>query len=370
MGINDRPPDSAQVEPLTKPPRTLDGLGLFRASDLIGKPKPPREWLVPDMIPARNVCLLYGDGGTGKSLLSLQLACAVATGSEWLGIQVAEGSAIFISAEDERAELHRRLVDISTSSGCALPDRLALRSLAGEDALLADLDREGGGLKPTELFTKLETATAQIKPRLVVLDTLSDLFPGNENDRALTRQFVGQLRGLALRQNVTVLVLAHPSRSGMSSGSGDSGSTAWSNSVRSRLYLTRCLRDGVEANPDARILSTKKMNYGPTGLQRSLTYQEGVFVAHAGGGATTSAAHAEAVFLKLLRQTTDQGHRVNASGGTTYAPTFFSELPGADGVNKRAFRLAMKSLLASGIIEILQEGPPSRRTSFLAEVKK
>jgi hypothetical protein len=52
----------------------------FCAADLEGLQVPDREWLVPDLIPTRTVTLLYGDGGTGKSLLALQLAVAVALG--------------------------------------------------------------------------------------------------------------------------------------------------------------------------------------------------------------------------------------------------------------------------------------------------
>lgn len=72
------------------------------AADLEGVPVPEREWLVPDLIPARNVTLLYGDGGTGKSLLALQLAVAVALGRSWLGLPVKAGNALFPSAEDGR----------------------------------------------------------------------------------------------------------------------------------------------------------------------------------------------------------------------------------------------------------------------------
>jgi AAA domain len=49
----------------------------INAASLEGKPVPEREWLVRDLIPAKNVTLLYGDGGTGKSLLALQLGAAV-----------------------------------------------------------------------------------------------------------------------------------------------------------------------------------------------------------------------------------------------------------------------------------------------------
>ncbi len=40
---------------------------------------------VPGLIPAGNVTLLAGDGGTGKSLLAQQLADATVMGGTWLG---------------------------------------------------------------------------------------------------------------------------------------------------------------------------------------------------------------------------------------------------------------------------------------------
>lgn len=90
----------------------------FVASDLAGKEVPPREWLVPDLVPAGTVTLLTGDGGTGKSLVALQLAAACAMGRPWLGRDVAAGRALFISAEDDQDELHRRLFDVAQAVGC------------------------------------------------------------------------------------------------------------------------------------------------------------------------------------------------------------------------------------------------------------
>lgn len=346
----------------------------FPASEWSGKPVPPREWLVRDLVPLRTVTLLGGDGGTGKSLLALQLAYAVATGGTWLGRGVADGGALFISAEDDEAELHRRLADVVQASGGSFDDldRLTLRSFAGEDALLAMLDRSGGVLLASALFHEIEKRIAEESPALVVLDTLADLFPGNENDRAQARQFVGLLRGLAIKHECALLLLSHPSLSGLNSGSGTSGSTAWNNSVRSRLYLERVIQDGYEANPDARLLSTKKANYGRNGGEISVTWQGGVFVADApetGLDRMAAGAKAERVFLKLLGLLAAQGRRVNTGGGQTYAPTVFSNHPEAEGVNKRGFRSAMETLLAAGKIRLAEDGPPSKRRQFLEAVE-
>lgn len=53
-----------------------------------GQPIPERQWLVENWIPWGCVTALYGDGGTGKSLLAQQLLTSVATGTPFLGLPV------------------------------------------------------------------------------------------------------------------------------------------------------------------------------------------------------------------------------------------------------------------------------------------
>lgn len=347
----------------------------FPASSLHGKPIPQRQWLVEDLVPLKNVTMLYGDGGTGKSLLALQLAVATAGGQPWVGRDVRGGSALFISAEDDLHELHRRLAAAATGAGLTLQDldRLTVRSLAGEDAILGTFDR-AGRLAATGLFGEIEAQVVRDAPALIVLDTLNDLYAGDENDKAQARQFIGLLRGLAIRHTCAVVLLAHPSKSGMSSGSGDSGSVAWSNSSRSRLYLSRDMRDGYEPDPNARILATMKTNYGPKGGAFGLRYRGGVFVptgVSAGAGVSSHnggeniADKAKRVFVVLLRQFNENGLKVNASAGPNYAPKVFADHPDSEGVQKGALKSAMHRLMSEGVIRNEQSGPPSKRVSQL-----
>ncbi|WP_434619851.1 AAA family ATPase [Tabrizicola sp. M-4] len=340
----------------------------FSAAELANRPVPPRQWLVQDLVPHRTVTILGGDGGTGKSLLALQLATACAIGGLWAGFPVKAGNALFLSAEDEVDELHRRLDDILRAEGRDYADvaGLTLRSVAGEDALLAfDTNL---ALVQSALFTELDERAQLDAPDLVVIDTLADVYPANENDRAKARQFIGILRGLALRRNCAVLLLAHPSLSGLSSGSGTSGSTAWNNSVRSRLYFERVKQDDFEANTDARVLTTKKANYGPTGLEIPMTWRDGVFALDApatGLDRMAASAKAERVFMKLLREMQATGRRVNDKGSNSYAPKVFAAHHGAEGVTQRAFAAAMTALISKGLAVIAEEGPPSRRVKYL-----
>lgn len=343
------------------------------AASLHGKPIPAREWHVEGLIPSNNVTLLNGDGGTGKSLLSLQLACATAIGGTWIGRPVRRGTCMFITAEDEIDEVHRRQADIADDGGFTMADlnRLFITSLAGRDALLAVPNGKSNVIKETDLFERLNKRIRARKPELVVLDTLADLFGGEENQRAQARQFISLLRGLALDNRTTILMLAHPSLAGMSSGTGSSGSTGWNNSVRSRLYFKRITDGDVENDPDARLLETMKANYGRVGEQIKLRWRRGVFVTEDKSPDSFSeiAAHskAERVFMTLLETYRAEGRHVSASPSANYAPTVFSRDGRAEGVNRASLVKAMNRLFQSQQIRVAHYGPPSKRRTCVVD---
>jgi RecA-family ATPase len=347
---------------------TVRPLSFVKASKFADQPIPVRAWHVEEWIPAENVTLLGGDGGTGKSLTALQLAVATAAGTKWLGRNVRPGKALFVTAEDDLPEVHRRLADIVAEEGISLADLddLAIVSLAGDDALLAVPDGRSNIIRPTALFGSLESLIEKSQPTLVVLDTLADLFGGEENQRAQARQFVGMLRGLAISYRLTMLLLAHPSLSGMASGSGSSGSTGWSNSVRSRLYLERIKGDnGSEDDPDARVLKTMKANYGPVGSQIKLRWRSGVFVTEQTAATSFSViaaqAHAERIFLDLVAAYEAEGRKVSATPSSNYAPVVFSKDARSERVGRSGLAAAMNRLFGDKRIKTEEYGPPSKR---------
>lgn len=287
---------------------------------------------------------------------------------------VAAGGVAYVSAEDDAEELHRRLAAICGAAGCDLAelDLLELLPLAGRDAVLAVPEMRGNRLRPTDLWRQIEERVAVAEPALVVFDTLSDLWSGDENNRAQARQFVGLLRGLALRFDCACLLLAHPSLTGLNSGSGLSGSTAWSNSVRSRMTLERIAQDGHETDPHARVLRLRKANYAPAGAELRMRWTAGAFAvdgAETGLDAAASGAMAARVFVDLLRLHMAQGRYVSASPGPTFAPTVFAKHPDAEGVTRRAFNTAMETMLRAGRLRIAEHGRASKARKHLEEVR-
>jgi RecA-family ATPase len=82
--------------------------------------------------------------------------------------------------------------------------------LANDDAILAlPADGRGNGaLVATPLYQEIDGLLAENRPALLVLDTLADIYGGNEIVRAQVRQFINMLRRLALNYDSTVVVLA------------------------------------------------------------------------------------------------------------------------------------------------------------------
>jgi len=340
---------------------------MVRASEFANREMKPRPWLVTDWIPGGQASETRGDGGTGKTTLMLQLCLCAVSGLRWLGQRVAKGPAIYVAAEDDLDELQRRVDAIAVHEGVEL-DQLAdlnLWPLATEDPALVTQGRDDT-ITPTDRWEQLVRAVESIKPVVVVLDSRADVFGGMEVSRAQVRTFIAMLRRLAIDSGAAVILLAHPSLTGMSSGSGSSGSTHWTNSVRAALYLKK--PDEADADPNLRTLEVVKSNYAAAGRSLKIRWTAGAFeVAEANAPTTRAEAIAEVdrTFLHLLALYAEEGRRVSHSSGANYAPAVFAKDPRAGGVRSAGFSAAMMRLLAARTIKVVEVGPPSRRLQQL-----
>ena len=91
-------------------------------ADLAGKPNPERNWLVCDWILGKQVTLLFGDGGTGKSQIAMQLCLAVASDRPWFQLPTESGSSLNQTAEDNEDKLQRQFANIARSNSLELPE--------------------------------------------------------------------------------------------------------------------------------------------------------------------------------------------------------------------------------------------------------
>jgi RecA-family ATPase len=317
------------------------------------EPVPKRKWAILDRVPLNQAGLFSGEGGTGKSIIELTKDVAHVIGQDWLGSLPERGPTFYIGAEDEADEIRRRLSDIAkhyrTTFKELIGGGLYVRSMLGEDATLC-LVGKNGKVEPTSLYRQLYEAAGDIKPKNISIDTLSRAFAGNEIDRVQVYAFAMHMQALAKVANGSVTVLSHPSLTGISSGSGISGSTAWHGAFRFRQYLKGVKPDsGEQPDGDLRQLEFKKNQYGPTAESVTLCYQRGLFLPEHGLSGFEQAAREQSVeetFIAIGRKLKARGEILSpAQTSHSYAPLVIAKQNEAKGIKKAELATAMDRLL-------------------------
>lgn len=314
--------------------------------------------------------MLTGDGGSGKSLLAQQLATCVAMGVPFMGVEARRQRALYLTCEDDMGELQRRQSAICRAMGIEysqLDEELFLSSRVGEiDNSLLYFDATGGPVE-SPFLQSIRDICRHKSIFFIVLDNIAHLFDGNENIRHHVATFCNALERLAIEIAGTVLFIGHPSKA----GAQFSGSTAWENQLRSRLFLERPAES--EGDDDARVLRRSKSNYARIGDGIKLRWQDWTFQPasqhdgdwHSEMRANAAAAADNDQFLKLLRAREIDGRPVSARAQSrNYAPREFAKMPQARGIKAERFERAMERLLALGTIREAEELNPKDRHSY------
>jgi hypothetical protein len=208
---------------------------IVRAAELaVGQAGP--KWLIDGLWAADGVGVIGGAPKCCKTWLALELAVAVASGTDALGRfpVMTPGPVLAYAAEDAPAPLHHRLLALSAARGLPL-GRLDLFLLT-TPALRLDtvLDR-----------TRLSATLDRLRPRLLLLDPLVRLHRADENSAADMAALLGELRDLQRRYALAIMLVHHLRKQAGASiggqglrGSGDLH--AWGDS---NLYLRRRERE-------------------------------------------------------------------------------------------------------------------------------
>jgi RecA-family ATPase len=212
---------------------------------------------------------------------------------------------------------------------------------------------------------RLEKTVAAIRPALVIIENAADVYGGNEVDRSNVTRFMRSLLGrLTVPCESTVMLIQHPSVSGLNDGTGRSGSTGWNNAGRWRNNFTK-----IKDDEGLRQYEVIKNNYGPDGEKVRLCWDRGVFVPESSASEprlATAYSNVDQTYLDCLDACTIQGVNVFALPGRGHAPKVFAEMPAAKGTTAKAFTAAQARLFHTGKIENLAYGPPSKGARRIA----
>lgn len=127
------------------------------------------KWLIKGAVPDDSVGMIFGASGTFKSFIALDQALHIAHGMQWLGRKTRQGTVVYVAAEGG-AGIHRRVAAWHQRHG--LP--LALNFYVCITPLVLSLSEHVD-------FLAAAIEALPERPALVVVDTLSQTFDGDEN---------------------------------------------------------------------------------------------------------------------------------------------------------------------------------------------
>lgn len=258
--------DAADIEPDSRniviaeaiqsdPSEKAADYGAWGIERFEGEP-PERKFLIADTIPLGVAGLMAAMGDTGKGMMLLDLALKVAAGEPTapgkqnfapplaFGREVIEfGSAVIMSAEDDFAELHRRLnaLDPDGRKRLRAKGRLWPVPLPDEGGVRPFFVAYREGVEPTEHYARFRDWLATVPDlKLVVIDPIVTFVHADINTDSVPAAFVmSKLAQLAANTGASVIVAHHMSK-------GDRSKPIQSASdARHAIRGTTALVDGV-----------------------------------------------------------------------------------------------------------------------------
>ena len=257
-----------------EPPKPEPRLKPVSVFDVVSHPSQEPTFVWDGYLPRGNVTLLGAHGGVGKSTLALMLSVCAVQGHQLFGIATTPCKVLFVSLEDGTHVVRHRLAHICKTWAIdpeQLRDHLVVVDGTENPEFFSAESRSAGETTPT--YSELRELVQAENFGLVVVDNASDAYGGDEIQRRQVRAFVRSLVDVARPNNCAVMLLAHVDK--MTSrnrtaqgGEGYSGSTAWHNAVRSRLFMTR-------AEDGSLTLEHQKNNLGKMREPLCLTWPDG-----------------------------------------------------------------------------------------------
>ena len=164
----------------------------------------PPEYIVDELIEAETLGMIFGDPACGKSFLAVDIALSVATGTQFHGKDVRQGSVFFIAGEGHNG-LARRFAAWGKARGVQLDGVPLFKS----ERAAQFLNKESGKTVVNAVAT---LANQHGMPRLIIIDTLARNFgAGDENNTKDMSEFVAAVDDLKAEFPTAAVLIVHHS---------------------------------------------------------------------------------------------------------------------------------------------------------------
>lgn len=163
-----------------------------------------KEIITKGILPEGAGLILTGEGGSGKSLLSLEMALRISKGMPIWDFEIPEAKKVLIiQSENPMGQMKRRLDSIAY--GLKISDLPNVHVI--EPEFRADLNHERDRKK---IKDRIEKVQAQV----VILDPLVSYHSSNENDNGQMRRTLDNLTQISNEMSVSWIVVHHDAKPG------------------------------------------------------------------------------------------------------------------------------------------------------------
>ena len=188
----------------------------------------PTEWLIEDWIPENSQILLFGASGTGKSFVTLDMAASIACSdiSEWHGLNIEHGDVLYLCGEGHNG-LTKRLKGWAQAHG--VENSKINLYITQSPKIISDSSITD------QIISEIEALNLQ-NIKLIIVDTLSRHFGGDENNASDATNFLNQLSEIQREFDCSVLITHHTGVSNEAKNRGR-GSSAFKGAVDMELQV-------------------------------------------------------------------------------------------------------------------------------------
>ena len=199
---------------------------LTRATAFLQQPS-PIEWAIQGWIPLSGTTMVYGESAAGKTFLTLDIACSVASdGVDWCGLRTRHGVAVYLAGEGNFG-LRQRIAAWATKHGVTNLDRMLVSNRALD---LDDPDAVAQVLRAVSDLTNEQVT-------LCVIDTVNNHMAGDENSAKDVRALFGAVNTVAAALGCPVILNHHVGNS-QEARNRARGSSAFKASLDSSILVT------------------------------------------------------------------------------------------------------------------------------------
>lgn len=189
----------------------------------VGDP-PEINWLVENIIPQGVPMLLAAIGGLGKSFIALDLAVKIAAGDDTFhtftalgGRVINHGQVVFLTAEDSRDSIHRRLTSIADDEiRNRAAGKLFVVPLPDAGGSVPFISESMGGMELTQAYWAVREQLMEFDNlRLIIVDPLQAFVHADVNANPAAAQFWwSSMAELCASTGATLMVTHHMRKEG------------------------------------------------------------------------------------------------------------------------------------------------------------